>query len=96
VFSALFSSHLFACNNLCHHFPTPPVFPTGQPCTLGRSLVSATVLFGCIPKFSSALWPKNLFGLYDGTLGLLFVLTGIGVHILLITSTPNKSLLNLL
>jgi hypothetical protein len=94
MFSALFSSHLFACNNLCHHFPTPPVFPSGLPCTLGRSLVFLTVLFGCIPNLSSALEPKNIFGLYGGEPGFLFVVTGIGDRILLITSI--KISLNLL
>jgi len=35
-------------------------------------------------KFSSALGSKYIFGLYDGALGLLHLLPGIGVHILLI------------
>jgi hypothetical protein len=36
-------------------------------------------------KFSSALGPYYIFGLCGGALGILFVLPGIGVHILLIT-----------
>jgi uncharacterized membrane protein len=32
------------------------------------------------------LEPKNIFGLYGGELGLLFMFTGIGARILLITS----------
>jgi hypothetical protein len=42
------------------------------------------------------LEPKNIFDLYGGELGLLFVLTIIGAHILSITSTPSKRFLNLL
>jgi len=48
---ALFFGYPLACYALCRHFPTPLKFPLCLPFTLGGTLFSAAVLFGCSSNF---------------------------------------------